>query len=175
MDAVSTCSEHRSDLDPEEIAFHAIVGVDLGQPFELDGEIEPVELRRVGYDRADAYRAGLERAERRAGAAIGADLLVIERARPRSQAPAREREVLRKRRVDVELRSRLVIRRVVPGVDIHGHEPARLEARRPAQPGDGEAGFEGPVVLPQVGEGSDFVFAGRRVDAEAYVVPEVAA
>src|SRR4051812_47644841 len=117
MDAVSTCSEDRSDLDPEEIAFQAILGVDLGQPFELDGEIEPVDLRRVGCGRTDAYRAGLERAECRAGAAIGADLLVIERARPRSQAPARERKVLRKRRVEMELRSRLVIGRVVPAVD----------------------------------------------------------
>src|SRR5439155_15362362 len=103
------CSEHHAHFDPHVITLHALLDVQFRQPFDFCRQIDFAKLVRIRDDRSNANCAALKAAQRRAGAAVAADLLVIKGVRTYPGEAAEQRQMLRHGAVEVEYLSALVI------------------------------------------------------------------
>ena len=81
-------SENDPHFDPHVIALEALLRVKLRKPLYLRCEIYTADRARVRYHGPHPSRVAFEAAQRRAGAAVAADLLVVKGVRADSnEAP----------------------------------------------------------------------------------------
>ena len=103
---------HRK-LEPADVAFQSVLHGNLGQPLRLGGKVDVTDLLNIGEYGAEAHGPSFEAAEQRPAAAVAADLLIDEQVRSDSGDATKQREMLCRGCVEVELRSRLIVGDVV--------------------------------------------------------------